>query len=65
MKRAQVAQQFVRILQGALRHPHRLEQDGTASTRKPASPCSSQIADNLRDLVADLDVGDVESGWWE
>ena len=59
---AQVAQELVRVLDRALRHAHGLDQEGHRVEPEAAQALLEPEARDLRDLVADGGVGDVEVG---
>ena len=59
---AQVAQQLVRVVQRALGHPDRLEQERHRVDAEAGEALREPVADDLGDLVADGRVGDVEIG---
>ena len=57
---AQVAQEVVRVGERALRHADRLDQERHRVDAEPGQALQQPVADDLRDLVADLGVGDVQ-----
>ncbi len=57
---AQVAQQLVRVDERPARHAHRLEHERDGVDAEAAEALLEPEPDDLRDLVADLRVGDVE-----
>ena len=62
---AQVAQEVVRVLERALRHPDRLEQERHRVDAEAGEALLQPVADDLRDLVADRGLATLRSGWWE
>ena len=62
---AQVAQQLVRVLPRAPPVPGGSIRNGTASTRNPLSPCSSQKPATWAISSRTSGLATFRSGWWE